>query len=77
MPPRRRFVPVTTTRGICACYQKSRFINFPIRFNIDSWNNEIKKYHKRETEKSIIKNSLAQYSEKKFINEMNKIYSNK
>lgn len=26
MPPRRRFVPVTTTRGICACYQKSRFI---------------------------------------------------
>lgn len=26
MPPRRRFVPVATTRGICACYQKSRFI---------------------------------------------------
>lgn len=46
-------------------------------FNIDAWNNEIKIYHKRETEKSIIKNTLAQYSEKKFINEMNKIYSNK
>ncbi len=26
MPPRRRFVPVLTTRGICACYRKSRFI---------------------------------------------------
>lgn len=26
MAPRRRFVPVTTTRGICACYRKSRFI---------------------------------------------------
>lgn len=26
MPPRRRFVPATTTRGICACYRKSRFI---------------------------------------------------
>lgn len=26
MPPRRRFVPVLTTRGICASYKKSRFI---------------------------------------------------
>ena len=26
MPPRRRFVPITTTRGICACYQKTRFL---------------------------------------------------
>ena len=26
MPSRRRFVPVLTTRGICACYRKSRFI---------------------------------------------------
>lgn len=26
MSPRRRFIPVTTTRGICACYRKSRFI---------------------------------------------------
>ena len=26
MAPRRRFVPVLTTRGICACYRKSRFI---------------------------------------------------
>ena len=26
MPPRRRFVPVLTTRGICACYRKARFI---------------------------------------------------
>jgi len=26
MSPRRRFVPITTTRGICACYRKSRFI---------------------------------------------------
>lgn len=26
MAPRRRFVPVSTTRGICACYRKSRYI---------------------------------------------------
>lgn len=26
MPPRRRFVPVLTTRGICACYRKPRFM---------------------------------------------------
>ena len=26
MPPRRRFVPTLTKRGICACYRKSRFI---------------------------------------------------
>ena len=26
MSPRRRFVPVLTSRGICACYRKSRFI---------------------------------------------------
>ena len=26
MPPRRRFVPVLTTRGICACYRKARFM---------------------------------------------------
>ena len=26
MPSRRRFVPVLTTRGICACYRKSRYI---------------------------------------------------
>ena len=26
MPPRRRFVPTLTTRGICACYRKARFI---------------------------------------------------
>lgn len=26
MPARRRFVPVTTTRGICASYRKSRYI---------------------------------------------------
>lgn len=26
MPPRRRFVPKLTTRGICACYRKSRYI---------------------------------------------------
>lgn len=26
MPPRRRFVPTHTTRGICASYKKSRFI---------------------------------------------------
>ena len=26
MPPRRRFVPILTTRGICACYRKPRFI---------------------------------------------------
>ena len=26
MSPRRRFVPVLTTRGICACYRKARFI---------------------------------------------------
>jgi len=26
MPPRRRFVPITTTRGICASYNKRRFI---------------------------------------------------
>ena len=26
MAPRRRFGPVLTTRGICACYRKSRFI---------------------------------------------------
>lgn len=26
MPPRRRFVPILTTRGICACYRKSRYI---------------------------------------------------
>lgn len=26
MPPRRRFVPILTTRGLCACYRKSRFI---------------------------------------------------
>lgn len=26
MPPRRRFVPTKTTRGICACYRKHRFI---------------------------------------------------
>lgn len=26
MPSRRRFVPILTTRGICACYRKSRFI---------------------------------------------------
>ena len=26
MPPRRRFVPTFTTRGLCACYRKSRFI---------------------------------------------------
>ncbi len=26
MPPRRRFVPVLTNRGICACYRKARFI---------------------------------------------------
>lgn len=26
MTPRRRFVPITTTRGICACYRKSRFL---------------------------------------------------
>lgn len=26
MPTRRRFVPITTTKGICACYRKSRFI---------------------------------------------------
>lgn len=26
MPPRRRFVPISTTRGICACYNKSRYL---------------------------------------------------
>ncbi len=26
MPSRRRFVPILTTRGICACYRKARFI---------------------------------------------------
>lgn len=26
MPPRRRFVPKLTTRGICACYRNSRYI---------------------------------------------------
>lgn len=26
MPPRRRFIPIITKRGICATYQKSRFI---------------------------------------------------
>lgn len=26
MSPRRRFIPITTTRGICACYRKPRFI---------------------------------------------------
>lgn len=26
MPPRRRFVPVLTTRGICACYRKARYL---------------------------------------------------
>lgn len=26
MPPRRRFVPTLTTRGICACYRKARYI---------------------------------------------------
>ena len=26
MPPRRRFVPVLTTRGLCACYRRSRFM---------------------------------------------------
>lgn len=26
MPPRRRFVPNKTTRGICACYNKKRFL---------------------------------------------------
>jgi len=26
MPPRRRFVPTLTTRGICACYRQSRFL---------------------------------------------------
>ncbi len=31
MPPRRRFVPTLTTRGICACYRKSRFIKISWR----------------------------------------------
>ena len=26
MPPRKRFVPTTTNRGICACYLKKRFL---------------------------------------------------
>ena len=26
MPPRRRFIPTLTKRGICACYRKSRYI---------------------------------------------------
>ncbi len=26
MPPRRRFIPNITKRGICACYRKSRFL---------------------------------------------------
>lgn len=26
MPTRRRFVPTTTTRGICACYRKARYL---------------------------------------------------
>lgn len=26
MAPRRRFVPINTTRGICACYQRKRFL---------------------------------------------------
>ena len=32
MPPRRRFVPNDSTRGICACYTKSRFLKI-------SWGN--------------------------------------
>ena len=31
MPPRRRFVPTLTSRGICACYRKSRFIKISWR----------------------------------------------
>lgn len=26
MPPRRRFIPTLTTRGICACYRQSRYM---------------------------------------------------